>query len=168
MLFRSKMCADWGTPGHGGSLRYLYSGSPVTLAQVFVVLDANYGSTFPDYNGLLSNIVDDAVDFSICGYSGDSRFDTRGPNWFDFATINGGSTNVINSVLPAINSRCVLMLRRASGANPVLDDGLQIGVDRSNGRGWGGLVGLAVGFSTVQSEADTSNIITSLLTGWSV
>ena len=164
-----KNCADWGSGGHNNSLRYVHSGSPVNVAQVFIVLDANFGSTFSNYNGLISNLVDDSIDFSIVAAAGSAGLDTSGPNWLDYATLNGGSTNVISSVLPGINSRCVLMIKRSSGAAPVLDDGFQIGNDRSNsGRGWGGLFGLAVGFSTVQSSDDTTNIINFLMEQWSV
>ena len=163
----NKNCADWGSDGHNNSLKYVHSGSPVNVAQVFFVLDANFGSTFPTYNGLISVL--SGFSFAVAGASGQAGFTTQISAWFNFASLNGSSTNQITSVLPGLNSRCVLMLRRTDNASCLLDNGLQIGNDRDvPNRGWGGLVGMAVGFSTVQSEANTSNIIDSLLTGWSV
>jgi hypothetical protein len=161
-------CADWGSQGHGNALRYVYSGSSRNIAQIFIVLDANFGSTFPNYNGLISSTTDDSLDFAVTGILGNSSFAGE-PNWFNFASLNGNSTNQINSILPGINSRCVLMMKNTDNSTSLLDDGIQIGNDRSNlSRGWGGLIGLVVGFSSVLNSTDEANLIDYLMTRWNV
>ena len=166
-------CADWGSGGHNNALRYVHTGSAQNIAQLFIVLDANFGSLFTNYNGLISSITDDSLDFSVTGSpEGGTSFyvnPTVSPNSFAYASINGGSTNQIGSVLPAINSRCVLMLRNTNSSASILDDGIQIGNDRSNsGRGWGGLVGFVVGFSSVLSSSNEQYVINYLMYKWNV
>jgi hypothetical protein len=161
-------CADWGSPDHNNALRYVHTGSSQNVAQIFIVLDANFGSTFTNYNGLISGVIDDAMDFGVTGKPSSASFDSA-TNWFDYASLNGGSTNQITAVLPTINNRCVLMMRNANSSASVLDDGIQLGNDRNNAnRGWGGLVGLVVGFSSVLNSTDEANLISYLTTQWNV
>jgi hypothetical protein len=161
-------CANWGSPGHDNALRYVHTGSSQNVAQIFIVLDANFGSTFTNYNGLISGVIDDALDFGITGKPGTASFDSA-TNWFDYASLNGGSTNQITAVLPTINNRCVLMVRNANSSASVLDDGIQLGNDRNNpGRGWGGLMGLVVGFSSVLNSTDEASLVSYLTTEWNV
>ena len=162
-------CADWGNHSHSNALRYVHSGSSKNIAQIFIVIDANFGSTFSGYNGLISGTSDDSFDFSVTGAPNSIGFQPEA-NWFNYVSLNGGSTNQIANVLPTINSRCVLMLRNTNNSASVLDDGIQLGNDRSNisGRGWGGLMGMAAGFSSVLSQSDQDNVINYLLTKWNV
>jgi hypothetical protein len=163
-----KNCADWGNPGHSNALRYVHTGSSQNIAQIFIVLDANFGSTFSSYSGLISGVNDDALDFAVTGGVNTRGFDGE-TNWFNYASLNGGSTNEITTVLPTINNRCVLMMRNVNSSASVLDDGIRLGNDRSNpNRGWGGLLGLVVGFSSVLNSTDEATVISYLTTEWNV
>jgi hypothetical protein len=163
-----KNCANWGNPGHNNALRYVHTGSSQNIAQIFIVLDANFGSTFPNYNGLISGVNDDALDFAVTGGINTASFDAD-TNWFNYASLNGGSTNQITTVLPTINNRCVLMMRNVNSSASVLDDGIRLGNDRNNpNRGWGGLLGLVAGFSSVLNSTDEAAVISYLTTEWNV
>jgi hypothetical protein len=163
-----KNCANWGNPGHNNALRYVHTGSSQNIAQIFIVLDANFGSTFPNYNGLISGVNDDALDFAVTGGINTASFDAD-TNRFNYASLNGGSTNQITTVLPTINNRCVLMMRNVNSSASVLDDGIRLGNDRNNpNRGWGGLLGLVAGFSSVLNSTDEAAVISYLTTEWNV
>jgi len=61
------------------------------------------------------------------------------------------------------------MMRNANSSASVLDDGIQLGNDRNNlNRGWGGLVGLVLGFSSVLNSTDEANLVSYLTTEWNV
>ena len=107
--------------------------------------------------------------FALTGNPGQTGFDTQISTWFNYAALNGSSSNQIASVLPGLNSRSVLMLKRIDGTNVPLDDGFQIGNDRNiGGRGWSGFVALVVAFSSVLSSADEGEVIDYLMSDWSV
>jgi hypothetical protein len=156
--------ADWGNPGHSNYLRNT-SNISTNIAEIYVVLDANYGTTFPNYNGLLGGTSDPGVD--LTGGGGVSGFYSYGT--FNEAYANGASSNVFSSILPTINSPSLLRIKRNTAI--ATSNGFQTGNDRSNffmGRGWGGFIGEVVVFSSALSSTDRTNIQNWLATKWGI
>ena len=159
----SKKCVDWGSPGHGNYLRNT-TGTSTTIAEVYVVLDANFGSTFATYNGLITGT--SGAGFLLLGnLNGTGLYGSE----FTTAFIDGSASNVHSSgVLPAINSPCILRVGRSSGSFNTTD-GFQIGYDRIYGaRGWGGLIGEVIVFSTALSSTDRDSLQAWLAAKWGV
>lgn len=159
----SKKCVDWGSPGHSNFLQNT-STTSTAIAEVYFVLDANFGSTFATYNGLITGT--SGAGFLLLG-----NINGTGLYSFEFTTafINGSASNVYSSsVLPAINSPCILRVGRSSGSFDTTD-GFQIGMDRIyNLRGWGGLMGEVIVFSTALSSTDRDSLQTWLAFKWNI
>ncbi len=159
----SKKCVDWGSPGHSNFLQNT-STTSTAIAEVYFVLDANFGSTFAAYNGLITGT--SGAGFFLLG-----NINGTGLYSFEFATafINGSASNVYSSsVLPAINSPCILRVGRSSGSLDTTD-GFQIGMDRIyNLRGWGGLMGEVIVFSTALSSTDRATVENYLSEKWGI
>jgi hypothetical protein len=163
-----KKCVDWGAAGHGNYLRNTDT-TETTVGEIWVVLDANLGSTFSGYRGLVTTTVDDtnANEWFVVGYQGLAGFDGDGAK-IDQAFVNGSATNTFASVLPAINSPCILRLKCSSGVL-TLQNGVQIGNDRDNAsRGWGGLVGRVIGFPVVLDAESVDVALAVLSSDWGI
>ena len=159
----SKKCVDWGSPGHNNYLQNT-SATSTAIAEIYFVLDGNFGSTFATYNGLATG--PSAGGFILLGNSGGS-----GLYSFNFTTafINGSASNVYSSgALPAINDPCILRVGLSSGSFNTAD-GFQIGNDRIYGaRGWGGLIGEVIVFSSVLNSTDRDSLQTWLAFKWGI
>ena len=163
-----KKCADWGSAGHSNYLRNTDT-TETTVGEIWVVLDANLGSTFAGYYGLVTTTVDDANsnEWFVVGYQGLAGFTEAGAK-LNQAFVNGSATNTFASVLPAINSPCILRLKRSSGVL-TLQNGVLIGNDRNNAnRGWGGLVGRVIGFPAVLDAESVDVALTVLANDWGI
>lgn len=161
-------CADWGSASHQNYLRNT-STTSTSIAEVFIVLDANFGSTFPTFNGLISAT---ASGWILGGNNGGAGFwpYSNLPSWlFDSAFINGSTSNVYDSaILPAINSPVILRMTRTAGPLTA-NDGFVIGNDRTfYSRGWGGLIGEVVVFSSVLSSTDRAAVEEWLAYKWGI
>jgi len=167
----SLKCVDWGSAGHSNYLRNT-STTSTDIAEIYIVLDASFGSAFPTYNGLVSSTQDigfSVGSLSVVGRINTSAFETQVSSWHNAAYINGASTNSVNSVLPALNSPCLLRVKRTDDGAVVTNAGFQIGNERSNfanGWGWGGLVAEVIAFSTVQSSTDRATVQNALASKW--
>jgi hypothetical protein len=160
-------CADWGNVAHSNFLRNLTT-TATSINELYIVLDAAYGSTFPTFNGLVSQGVASGGGYWVAGSSGFAGLYSPGSP-YDAAYVNGGSTNVFGSVLPAINSPSILRIRRIAAGNISTSGGFQIGMDRGNaGRGWYGLIGEVIAFSTPLSETDRSALLSHLSAKWNI
>jgi hypothetical protein len=159
----SKKCVDWGSPGHNNYLQNT-STTSTAIAEIYFVLDGNFGSTFATYNGLATGA--GVGGFFLLGNSGGS-----GLYSFNFTTafINGSASNVYSSgALPAINDPCILRVGLSSGSFNTTD-GFQIGNDRIYGaRGWGGLIGEVIVFSTALSSTDRDSLQAWLGLKWNI
>jgi hypothetical protein len=163
-----RKCVDWGAAAHSRYLRNTDT-TETTVGEIWVVLDANLGSAFGGYYGLVTATVDDtnANEWFAVGYQGLAGFDEAGAK-IDQAFVNGSATNTFASVLPAINSPCILRLKRSSGVL-TLQNGVQIGNDRDNpNRGWGGLVGRVIGFPAVLDAESVDVALTVLSSDWGI
>lgn len=146
---------DWGTAGHNNYLRNTTT-TNTNIAEWYIVVDANFGSTFPGYNGLITATVDDGNpnEWFLTGTLSQAGFDTGGSN-YNRVFINGSTTDGMAAVLPTINSPALLRIKRSDDAAVTLQSGVQLGNDRNNAnRGWGGLVGAVVGFSAPLSSTN--------------
>lgn len=169
-------CCDWGSAGHGN---YLRNSTSVTtnIAEAYVVLQANFGSTFADWYGLMTSI-SGSPDYNlrVIGRGGTSGFYTVfGRGDFTSCFINNGSAIGYSSgILPGINSPCILRLARldinaAAGgtATASTSNGLQLGQDlNSTNKGWGGLMGEVLIFSSILNSTDRTNLQTFLARKW--
>jgi hypothetical protein len=156
--------ADFGNQSHSNALRNTSSTVP-TIAEIYIVLDADFGSTFPNFNGLVTAY--DGGGWTLPGSVGTSGFYPEG--WFNAAYVNNGSTNVYDSgALPAINSPSLLRVKRLnSTAITNGGNGFVIGMDRQNGgRGWYGKVAAVIAFSAVLSSTDRATVQNALASKW--
>lgn len=158
-----KKWIDWGTAGHNNYLRNTTTTS-TSIAEWYIVVDANYGSTFPSYNGLITGTVDG--DWFVAGNASTAELF---PGSYDQVFLNGSTTNSYSSVLTTINSPALMRIKKANDSAVTLTTGVQLGNDRSNsGRGWGGLVGAVVGFSAPLSTTDRNALQSSLASAFGI
>jgi hypothetical protein len=157
-------CCDWGNTTHSNYLRNTLT-TAIIIADVYIVLDAAFGSTFPSFNGLITAVADPG--WQVGGSSAGTGLSTGSMTQ---AFVNGSATNTITSVLPAINSPSILRLKRTDNtAFSTGTGGFQIGTDRSNAnRGWYGLVGEVVVFSTALDSSASTSVLAALAAKWGI
>lgn len=152
-------CIDWGNTTHSNYLRNTTT-TTTTLADVYVVMDGDFGSTFSGYNGLVSGAFDPGV--TLYGFG-----TGMGGNW-NQAYVNNSATNTFATPLPAINSPCIVRYKHST-TPPVTSNGFQVGNERSNaGRGWFGLIGEVAVFSTVLNSTDSAAVFAILAAKWGI
>lgn len=157
-------CSDWGTVGHSNFLRST-TNTATSMADIFIVMDAAFGPTFPDFNGFVGHVDGSAP--PLAGGSGSTGLYSV-DSFVDQVFINGGTTNKFNSILPDINSPCIVRFNKANGAASITTSGFQIGADRNYGRGFRGLIGEVIVFPTVLGQVNASNLITHLRDKWGI
>lgn len=160
----SLKCADWGSAGHSNYLRNTSSTS-TNIAEIYVVLDANFGGTFQNYNGLVTGT--GASSFFVVGNLNGTGFFAGS---FNAAFVNGSGSNQYSSgILTTINSPALLRIKKTDNTTVNTTTGIQIGMDRTNsGRGWGGLIGEVIAFSSVLSDTDRSAVQSWLASKWNL
>jgi len=159
-------CVDWGSSEHSNRLRNTDT-TFTNVAEMYFVLDAAFGESFTTYNGLAGGTADPV---NLTGNAGSTGF--YGPGittpW-NRAFLNGSTANGYNSVLPTINSASLLRINRSDDAAVELTSGFQIGMDRNNSwRGWFGLIGEVVCFSSVLSPTDRDAVQAWLAAKWGI
>lgn len=166
-----RKCVDWGAAGHLNFLRNT-STTSTAIGEIYIVLDANLGNTFPDYYGLVSETTNKYYAIGRLFASGfDNMNEVPAHNQ---AFINASTTNVYASgVLPAVNSPSILRLNRSDGNAYTSTNGFQIGNDRNYAasgytRGWGGLIGEVVVFSAQLSGANRTTVLNWLSAKWGI
>lgn len=145
---------DFGSTQHSNYLRNT-STTTTLIAEIYIVVDGDFGSTFPNYNGLITST---SGWFFIGGNSGSTGFF---PNQFDICNINGSTTNNYSSgALTTINSPTLLRFAVGSGSYTAeTRDGIQLGMDRDNAnRGWLGRISTVVCFGTALSSGDRASL----------
>jgi hypothetical protein len=157
----SLKCVDWGSSTHSNRLRNTDTTS-TNVAEMYIVLDAAFGNSFPTFNGLVSGT---SANPFLDGYFGDAGFSSS--SGWDSAFVNGSASNTFSFILPAINSASLLRVKKSDNTAATFVDGFQIGMDRNNaGRGWYGLIGEVVCFSSVLSDTNRGLVQTWLGTKW--
>lgn len=155
-------CINWGSSAHSNYLRNTQTTS-TNIAEIYVVLDASFGSTFPDYNGLITGTADPGwLIGSLPGGTG-----LYSPGYFDQAYVNNSASNQFSSVLPAINSPSLLRIKKSNDQAFATTNGIQVGNDRTNsGRGWYGLIGEIVIFPSILGSTDRATLQSFLASKW--
>lgn len=156
-------CVDWGSTPHSNYLRNTDT-TPTNIAEAYIILDSSFNAgQFPSYNGLIGATSDPG--FNLTGVQGYWFFYTSGD--FDSAYVNGSATNRYNNIISLIESPCLLRVKRDNNTAISTVKGFQIGMDRNNGgRGWYGLIGEVVVFSSVLGTTDRTNVQNWLATKW--
>jgi hypothetical protein len=134
-------CVDWGSSPHSNYLRNT-STTPFVLAEVYIVQDASFGASFPNFNGLIGN----ALNESLRVYGSGSTLSING---FNSAFVNGSSAAAASISVSTLNLPS--LLRFAFSGPSSMAAGLVIGTETVNfslERGWYGLIGEVVGFSS--------------------
>lgn len=162
-----KKCLDLGAPGHSNFLRNT-SPMPIQIAEIWIVLDANFTGAFSNYNGLITATADSYLDdWFVDGNYNSSRFYFKG---FDSMYINGQQLNPSSDdVLPAINSPALLRIKRLDNSSLTSNLGIQIGNDRNNAsRGWGGLIGEIRIFPQSLANVDALALQSEIAADWNL
>lgn len=157
-----KKCVDWGNAPHSNAL-FNTSSTSISIAEAYVILDASFGSTFPEFNGLFGSYTEG---MNITGRSTLAGFYVFSS--FNNAFINNGA-ETFSSVLPAINSPSLLRIKVDGNSAVTTTTGFQIGMDRQNsGRGWYGLIGEMIFFSAVLGSTDRNSLQSWLANKWGI
>jgi hypothetical protein len=160
-------CCEFGSSSHSNYLRYSTTGVAVTIGEIYAVVDASYGSTFPTFNLLMGGIeVVSGNTFYINGWQG--RTGLLDNNQFNQAYVNNSSTNAFNNgpTLPTINNRALLRVTRADQGSVSPTDGFQI--SKGGGQGWYGQIGEIILFSSQLSTSNRTKLQSYLATKWAL
>lgn len=160
-------CLDWGNVQHSNWLRNTDTTS-TAIGEVFVVVDASFGGSFTSYAGLMTGTGGSAWYF--LGYPSSDNFTQEGTG-FDRVFINGGATDRFGTAFdsPSIDSPSILRVANSGSATFNATDGFQIGNDRGNGgRGWFGLVGEYIVYSSVLSTDNRNIVMDYLAAKWGI
>lgn len=161
----SRKCVDWGSSAHSNYLRNTTTTS-TDIAEIYMVVDGDFGSTFPDYNGIIS-ATDDATPtpLNVTGNVGGTGF--YSPGSFDAAYLNGSASNTYSSgILPTLNSPTLLRIKKLNDTAVATTLGIQLGRDRTYSRPFLGLIAEVVCFSSVLSSNDRDEVETWLADKW--
>jgi hypothetical protein len=155
-------CIDFGSANHSRSLANNNTGS-MQIAEIYAVIDASFGSTFPDYNGLFTGMTANIYAIGSPGSTGLYTGD------FSALYVNGSNSNTYSSALPSINSPCIVLLKQTGGSAVTTTNGFQIGQDRNiRPRGWYGLIGEVAVFSSALSQSDRKDLLDYLSAKWNI
>jgi hypothetical protein len=151
-------CVDWGSSPHANFLRNT-SATSFTLAELYIVQDSAFGGSAPNFNGLVGNANSQTVRLYASGSS---------------ITLNGYSGMFLNGSaapsLPFVSSLDSPSLLRLLFSSPTsLNAGFILGNETVNfgfNRGWYGLVGEVIGFSSGLSDRERSSVQLYLEAKW--
>jgi hypothetical protein len=150
-------CVDWGSSPHANFLRNTVSS--FSLAEIYVVQDASFGASFPTANGLLGTATGEGVRL----YGSGANTIIQG---FNSAFLNGSNTSA-NPGIASLNSASLLRLRFDSPYSMIY--GFILGNETVNfglNRGWYGLIGEVIGFSSHLSDTNRTRLQTYLALKW--
>lgn len=162
----SLKCLDWGSSQHSNYLRTTDTTS-TTIGEVYVVVDGAFGGSFyGNYAGLFTG-----TGSSAWYFLGNYTSFTESGTGFDRAFVNGGATNRFTDLFssPSIDSPAIIRVLNNASSTFNATDGFQIGNDRTNGsRGWLGLIGEYIVYSSVLSTDNRTKVMNYLSTKWGI
>ena len=161
----SLKCLDWGSSQHSNFLSNNDS-TATAIGEVYVVVDGAFGGSFPTYAGLFTGTGGGAWYFLGAN---DSWLQSGGN--FDQVFINGGANRFSTSPFssPSIDSPAIIRVNSSTSNLINLTDGFQIGNDRDNAnRGWFGLVGEYIVYSSILSSENRTTVMNYLATKWGI
>ena len=153
-------CGDWGTSSSSKSLLSSLTG----YAEVAVVCVYDYGSTFLDFNAILSNNSSGVMGFPS-GAKQSWLTLPQGGLASDISVNGGASTDATRpAALPTIQSPCVVQSWGFSASSA-----LRIGMDRTYaGRAWLGRIGEVVVFSSTLTASQRDWVRQGLRRKWRI
>jgi hypothetical protein len=165
----SKKCLDWGTSPSHANFMYNSSSTSTTIGEVYVVVDASFGGTIggSGYAGLLTSYTNA---WCILGTSSGLYDENTG---FNQLFVNGGTSNRYSSLFtsPSIDNPAIMRINNSSSNTFNTTGGVEIGNDRGNSnlnRGWSGLIGEYIVFSSVLNSTDRDSLQTWLAAKWGI
>lgn len=144
------------------------SSTSTTIGEVYVVVDASFGGTISNYAGLFTSHFDA---WYVLGYTSSLIQSGTG---FDQLFINGGTSNRFTGDLfssPSIDAPAIMRINNSSSTTFSTTAGFRIGNDRGNSnlnRGWSGLIGEYIVFSSVLNSTDRDSLQTWLAAKWGI
>ena len=172
-----KKCLDWGSVNHSNFLSNSDS-TTTQIGEVYVVVDGAFGGSFGGLRSLMTGTGPGSWYF--LGSSMDFSYFEQAGTGFDQAFVNGSTASRAvgqgNRYTypdpfspPSIDSPAIIRVNNSTSATFNATDGFQIGKDRTNGnRGWFGLVGEYVVFSSVLNTTDRSTVQNALAAKWGI
>ena len=161
-----KKCVDWGSSNHNNYLRNTDT-TTTAIAEIYVVMDGAFGGTYVSFCGLITNSNDPGWRISGNGTS----YNESGTG-FDRAYINGGTTDRFSTShfdSPSVDNPSIIRILNNGSASFNATQGVQLGNDRTSaGRGWLGLVGEVICFSSVLSSTDRDLLQAWLASKWGI
>jgi hypothetical protein len=164
----SKKCLDWGASAAHANFMYNSSSTSTTIGEVYVVVDANFGGTASNYAGLFTSYTNA---WYMLAFS--SSLDESGTG-FNQLFVNGGTSNRYSGGLftsPSIDNPAIMRINNSSSTTFSTTGGFQIGNDRGNSslnRGWCGLIGEYIVFSSVLNSTDRDSLQAWLAFKWGI
>jgi hypothetical protein len=165
-----RKCLDWGASGNHANYMRNTSTVPTQIGEVYVVVDASFAGNVggSGYAGLFTGTGGTSY-YMLASGTGMIESGTG----FQILSING-STNSFTAIFSpesSIDNPAIMRLRSSSGAVFTIGDGFQIGNDRSNfnlNRGWSGLIGEYIVFSSVLGTTDQNEVMAYLAAKWGI
>jgi hypothetical protein len=161
-----KKCLDWGSSNHSNYLRNTTS-TTTAIAEIYVVMDGAFGGTYTSFGGLITGTSDPG--WRISGNGTSYNQESTG---FDRAFINGGTTDrfaTSHFTSPSVDNPSIIRILNNGSVSFNTNIGVQLGNDRTNGdRGWLGLMGEVICFSSVLSSTNRDLLQTWLASKWGV
>jgi hypothetical protein len=164
----SKKCLDWGTSPSHARFMYNSSSTSTTIGEVYVVVDASFGGTASNYAGLFTSYTNA---WYMLAYN--QSLDESGTG-FNRLFVNGGTSNRFSGALfnsPSIDNPAIMRINNSSSTTFSTTGGFQIGNDRGNSnlnRGWCGLIGEYIVFSSVLNSTDRDSLQAWLAFKWGI
>jgi hypothetical protein len=165
----SKKCLDWGASAAHANFMYNSSSTSTTIGEVYVVVDASFGGNIggSGYAGLLTSYTNA---WCILG-AGSGMYDEN--TGFNQLFVNGGTSNRYSSLFtsPSIDNPAIMRINNSSSNTFNTTGGFEIGNDRGNSnlnRGWCGLIGEYIVFSSVLNGTDRDSLQAWLAFKWGI
>ena len=163
-----KKCLNWGASPSHSAFMYNSDTTSTTIGEVYVVVDASFGGTMGNYAGLFTSYADA---WYVLGFA--SALTASGTG-FDQLFINNGASNRFSGDLfasPSIDNPAIMRINNSSNGTFNTTAGFEIGNDRGNSnlnRGWCGLIGEYIVFSSVLNSTDRDSLQTWLASKWGI
>jgi hypothetical protein len=158
-------CLNWGSSQHANFLTNSDS-TTTAIGEVYVVVDGAFGGGFPSYAGLMTG-----TGGSSWYFLGVNSSWTASGTGFNQVFINGGTNRFSTSAFssPSIDSPAIIRVNNSTSATFNATDGFRIGNDRDNAnRGWFGLVGEYIVYSSVLSSENRTLVMDYLADKWDI
>lgn len=163
-----KKCLDWGTSPPHANFMFNSDTTSTTIGEVYVVVDASFGGNSNNFAGLFTS---HSNDWYMLAYN---QSLTESGTGFNQLFVNGSTGNRFSGGLftsPSIDDPAIMRINNSSSTTFNTTGGFEIGNDRGNSslnRGWSGLIGEYIVFSSVLSSTDRATVENYLSEKWGI